>query len=913
MNVTGTLQKELIGRESELAVVHEFLAPGPLPRALVVTGEPGIGKTTLWEAAIDAAVERRIRVLSTRANGAEARLSFAGLSDVLDGIDIAALEALPAPQLHALEVALLRVEAAHGPPDSRAIALGLLNAVRALAAREPVLIALDDIQWLDPASASAIAFAARRLAREPILFVVTRRPGAASDIERAFERGDLQRLDLGPLSLGAVRRLLSARLELSVPRHLLRRIVASTLGNPLFALELGRVVVERGMPAPGQQLAVPDTVEALLGTRAERLPAPVRRLLLAVALSADLSTAQLATLADAAAVDDALDAGVLVLEGDRVRAAHPLLAAVEQKRSGIRERRALHLELSRLASDEALRARHRALAAEGPDEELAAAVAGAAARASARGARQEAVELAEHALRLSPSESAVRSDRLLELAQYLDAAGQLRRVTALLGPEVDRLSPGPTRARAHLLLASDLSHVDQFERHLDQAYEESERDSMLRATVLATKAAGIVVGLVERIGAAESWAHEAVSLSRAAAGAPDPAALEALGWTRILTGRGLDDLKELFGDDLDASLELFHSLERVDGIRRAFHGEVDEAREIFTRLLELADERGEEWSFYTFRLQLCELELRAGYWEAAAQLLDEWEPSPDEGITSEPAYARCRALLAAGRGFVDEAERLSAEATIRSEAAGVRWDQLEALRARGIAALLAGEPTRAAAGLRTVWAHARREGVDDPGAFPVAPDLVEALVEVGELDEAKAAANRLRELSERQKHPWGLATARRCDALVGLAAGYDERAAGELERAAADYEALGLRFDRARSLLVLGRAQRRHRKWGAARRSLEQAIDAFEEIGSVGWAGQACSELSRVGARRPRPAGELTPSEARAAELAAEGLANKEIAQTLFVSVRTVEEHLSNVYAKLGVRSRTQLASRLKD
>jgi DNA-binding CsgD family transcriptional regulator len=197
--------------------------------------------------------------------------------------------------------------------------------------------------------------------------------------------------------------------------------------------------------------------------------------------------------------------------------------------------------------------------------------------------------------------------------------------------------------------------------------------------------------------------------------------------------------------------------------------------------------------------------------------------------------------------------------------------------------------------------------------FPVAPDLVKSLVELGELEEAKAVTARLCELAEAQEHPWGLATAKRCDAVVRLAAGYDEAAAAMLEQARAVYGELGLRFDRALAMLDLGRAQRRAKKWGAARASLEQAVAELDELGSPGWAEQARSELARIGARRPQPTGELTPAERRVVELAVDGLANKEIARTLFVSVRTVEVHLKHAYAKLGIRSRTQLARRLSE
>jgi DNA-binding CsgD family transcriptional regulator len=196
--------------------------------------------------------------------------------------------------------------------------------------------------------------------------------------------------------------------------------------------------------------------------------------------------------------------------------------------------------------------------------------------------------------------------------------------------------------------------------------------------------------------------------------------------------------------------------------------------------------------------------------------------------------------------------------------------------------------------------------------FPVAPDLVEALVELEALDEAAGVTERLDELARRLAHPWGAVTSQRCAAVAALAAGTDpDAAAAQLERAAQAYGELGLRFDAARTSLALGRAQRRRRKWGEARRVLEGAAAAFEAIGSAGWARRARDELERVGARRPAGDGELTPSEQRVVELAAAGRANKEIAQALFITVHTVEAHLTHAYAKLGVRSRSQLAGRL--
>ena len=208
-----------------------------------------------------------------------------------------------------------------------------------------------------------------------------------------------------------------------------------------------------------------------------------------------------------------------------------------------------------------------------------------------------------------------------------------------------------------------------------------------------------------------------------------------------------------------------------------------------------------------------------------------------------------------------------------------------------------------------VWDHTRREGVDDPGAFPVAPDLVEALVWLERTAEASTIASRLRDLAERQEHPWGLATARRCAAVIRLASGYDEQAAEELADAAASYGELGLGFDQARSLLWLGREARRARKRAMARRVLQAAAADFDALGADGWTEQARAELGLLGARVVTPMGVLTTAEQRVVELAAAGLSNKEIAKRLFVAVHTVEVHLGHAYAKLGVRSRAQLAA----
>jgi predicted ATPase len=214
----GLGRTSVVGRETEVAALEAFLRRDDSPRALVFAGGAGIGKTTLWETGVALAKAQGFRVLSTRPTDAEAQFSFGALVDLLDGVDTKELKNLPAPQQRALDVALLRAESAGEPPEPQTIAVALLNTLRALAARGPILVAVDDVQWLDPSSAAALTFAARRLGDEPVVFLLAMRSGHPSGLVRALEPR-LHELEVGPLSLGAMRRLLSERHGLSLSRH----------------------------------------------------------------------------------------------------------------------------------------------------------------------------------------------------------------------------------------------------------------------------------------------------------------------------------------------------------------------------------------------------------------------------------------------------------------------------------------------------------------------------------------------------------------------------------------------------------------------------------------------------------------------------------------------------------------------
>ena len=901
----------LIGRSEHVEAIERFTWIEHPLRMLVLVGAAGMGKTVLWKAGAEIARHRGYRVLTSHASDAESPLSFACITDLLDGVSGGELADLPPPQLMALNVVLHRANPSGPPPESIAISVGFLNALRILAARQPLMMCIDDAALVDEQSSAAVAFAARRLQDNRVRFLLTRRSGRSTGLERAVDVAALSHLEVGPLSFGAISHLVMERLGRAFPRRVLRRIFDTSGGNPLFALELGRTLMERGLPNIGSDLPMPDLLEKLFVARVTGLSAPVKRVVLAVALNPGVTRVELAQVADPVALDDAVAAGLVSTEGARVHASHPLLAAAAREASTNRERSELHRDLAEVVTDPTLRARHLAMATRAADCDLADQIATAAAVANARGAIHDAVELASHALRLTPPHDSERADRVLSLARYLSTAGEGAQVTALLTANLEGLPRGRARATAHLLMSYWVG-LEDHAHNLERAMDESAGDPAIRAQVLVRMSAHESIDWVERLPHAEALAEEALALAPS-----DPdierQALVALAWARILRGRPIGDLTRRMPKSVITSSLMDASFERPAGVGLAFRGDIAGARSAFLREQALADERGEALSGEALNLQLCELALRSGDVSEASRLLAEWDHWTSQGGgTLRSTKLRLRALLASLKGDGRLARRLAAE-VVDDVGYGRMgpWDGLEASRADGIGALLQHDATAAVAALERVWEHTIREGVDDPGAFPVAGDLVEALLETGQLDAAREVTERLLRLAKDQDHPWGLATSSRCEGMIELVDGNDEGAAAAIAAAARAYDQLGLRFDGARSLLFLGRVQRRHKKRGPARRSLEAARAAFAELGCDGWAREATSELERISGRKSADDGALTESERRVAGLAAGGMSNKEIARQLFVTVYTVEAHLSHAYAKLGVRSRGQLARKI--
>lgn len=881
----------LVGRDEERERVLGFVdlsAPAGAI-ACVIAGEAGIGKTTLWREGVEAAAKTRV----SRPREAEASFAFAALADLLDDRPAEVLAELPAPQRRALEIALLLREAGGRTPEPHAVGAATLSALRVLA---PLVVAIDDIQWLDRASAEALAFALRRLSPADGVRVLATLRAGGDDPTRAIDDAAVDRIDLAPLSLGAVQRLVAERVAQSLPRRVVRRIYDASRGNPFFAIELARNAT------PDGELALPRSLTALVGSQLDRVDPEAERAVLAAALVADPRTAIVAAVTGARAVAAAVDAGLLEEEMRTLRLAHPLIGTAARERARPGELRDLHLRLADVVDSREERIRHRALGIAPPDAEVADELELVARDAAARGAGSAAAELSELAWRFTQLEDGGRLGRALAAAEAHRRIGANDRGLAILHDELPRLSPGTDRVRVLFQIATLL--VDERPDAFDDALAEA--TGPLRAEILAEKADRSTTGYAQAIRASRGWAAEAVELARESGDEALLArTLEALAWAEMLLGNDPEPLLR----DADAGAgahALFDHPDRLRGVRAVWRGDAAAAYPILTRLLERATGRDEEFGRVVFLVHLFELELRIGDEHRLARRIAELE----EALVPFPEVApamigRTGAALAALEGDVEAALAGLDQATSTVHGS-VGWHALEARRSAGVAALVAGNTAEAAGHLLQVWEHLRTAGILEPGAFPVAPDLVEALAAEGRTEEAETVLAELEKAAGAFDHPWARVTSARARAHLLLARDDAEGAEGALQRALVLHEKLDLPRDEARARLALGTLHRRARRRRDARTELEAARDAFERLGASAFAARAADELARVAGRRS--AAGLTPTEQRVAALVAESLTNRQIAERLVVSVATIEAHLTRIYAKLGVRGRTELA-----
>jgi DNA-binding CsgD family transcriptional regulator len=915
---------DIIGREDELDSIEAFLdgVQGG-PRALVLSGEAGIGKTILWERGVEEARERLGRVLTCRGVEAEAALSFAALSELIAAVLEEAMPSLVSPRRRALEVALLLVEPGEHAPDPHAIGLAVLDVLRVLAEQAPVLVALDDAQWLDPASASALQLALRRLREEPVGVLATLRIGQDVPtpfvLERSFSEERLSRLSIGPLSIGAVHRLLEERLGLELTRPELARVREATAGNPFFALELGRELVRTGTrPAAGQALRVPESLRELLGGRLARLPAETVDVMLMIAALAR-PTVGLVSAAHGdgervlAALEAAVREGVVDLEDSRIRFAHPLVASICYEQAPVWKRRAVHQALAEAVADIEERARHLALAAAGPDAAVAIQLDRAAEQSASRGATATAAELSELAAQLTPDDPILSRRRRLRAATFHRLAGEGDRAAALLEELLAEVPSGTERADVLFELGSTF-RADRLSliALCDEALAEAGDDDARSARILAHSS-------LHRLLAADipaALADARASLEKAER-VDDPAliatAIARLGHAEsygIETTPGLLERGVEIEERLDLALSYYES-PRIFLCRRLVGlGEIDRACTIMAELESKAEARGDEGTRVAALWYQAMAEWFGGRLESA---LGHATVAHELGELTQFGHARAwvgrvRAYIETDLGLVDEARASALEGLSFAQASANESYVITNLAALGHLELALGNLEAAAGYLSDLPERLTAADWKNP-ANSIWPDSIETLISLGDLERAGAFLDRYEEYTDRSGNPYGVATGGRCRGLFAAAKGDFGAAFQAFERALAP-PADRFPVELGRTLLCHGVVRRQAQQKKAAREALEQSLAIFEKVGARLWAEKARAELRRISGRRPADE-ELTETERRVAVLASQGRSNKEIAAELFMGLSTVEAHLSRVYRKLEVRSRTELARRL--
>jgi DNA-binding CsgD family transcriptional regulator len=911
------MARGVFGREAELGAVDAVLASARHGlSALVLEGDPGIGKTTVWQKGIAHAGSEGYRVLSCRAAPTEVRLSFTALGDLLASVEPAVFHSLPDPQRAALDAALLRSESKGAAPNPRAIGTGIVSLLVELAASAPVLLAIDDLQWLDLPSARALEFALRRLAPHRIAVLATVRLGERSSGTGLLSAGldaNTQRLRLGPLSLGALYRIVEGELGHGLPRPLLVRILRATGGNPFYALEIARTLEVEGTLAPGQELPTPDDLRALVAKRLRGLPRRTQEALLRVSALAQPTI----SLVDPADLAPAEEAGVARVRSDgRIELAHPLFASALYASASQERRRKLHGELAKIASDVEERALHLMLMcpSDDADEQLAAVLHDAAEHALRRGAVEVAAELEEQSARRTPPRQIdVRQQRYLRAARHHLKAGDPVRSRALC-EEVLGGSP-PLSVRAHALhLLAETYAIERAEAAIPLLEEALAcvGDDAGHAALLE-----IALGLMVGAGLDPKGAHRhlirAVELAERAADSSliaEAIALKAI--TGLVSGQGLDEqeLQRALALE-DPAREVPFQMSASRNVAEAYEhvGRIDRARELYVELRERLVARGDEGDLPGVLAQLAATAWLAGDLEVAEREASDAERvAALTGVEIFRAFAlTVRAMVRATRGNSSGALADGTESLAVSEHVGWMVGVAQARWALGFLALSEANPEATVATLEPVVNAIEALGVYE---WPIAmslPDAIEAFVATGRIERATRLTDALAACGRKFDRPWALATSGRCRALLEAAAGDLDAALTAAEQALVAHERLPMPFELGRTLLVQGQLLRRRGARRAGRETLHRALAIFEKLGAPRWAEKARAEIARIGVRHAPE--ELTEGEQRVAELAAQGLTNPEIAARLFMSRRTVEANLARAYGKLGIHSRAELGA----
>jgi DNA-binding NarL/FixJ family response regulator len=873
----------------------------------------------MWLAAVARARARGMQVLTARAAATESVTAYVSLADLFSAVSDDALSALPKPQRLAVDRIMCHVDDDDVATDQRAVAAAFVSTIDILSDRAPVLVAIDDLQWLDPSSARVVAFAARRFSG-PVGLLATVRTGAGDNVSwLELEQPDaVTRITLSPLTIGGLHQVVSARFGRSISRQAMLRIHEASGGNPFYALELARAMTERHSDS---DLTLPTTLTGLVASKIAVLDLDVRETLLAAACLA-APTVDLVSQATGGSIDGCVQRllaaekqGIITIDRNRLRFTHPLLTAGVYTDATPTQRRAMHRRLAALVDHAELRARHLALAATHGDAMTLEALDAAARLASKRGAPAAAAEFMELAIELGES----NGERQIRCATHHFNAGDAERARHILERIVDSAAPASVHAEALGLLGLwnllDGSSRDAAQL-LERAAVGAAQDQKLLAQILVALAFARL-----NIHAFDGAAHAADEAVATATRSDDPRLLsQALAMrllVRFLVGDGFDEA------NLQKALELDDALDPPSALLwPPMHGAA-----LLIGIGRLSEGRRKLWAIRQRYLERgAESELMIGAFHSA--LAEIWRGDfAAASLIGEDAMQRARQL----GGDLPMSVALMIQAAVAAHLGD------EQATRRDAAAALAAMQRCDSPALVTVWPattlgflevslgdHAAALDVLQPllSAFeqapqaieifvaPFLPDAAEALIAQGRLGEAQRLVDVLADNGHRLDRPWMLASSARCHAMLLAARRDPDAALDAAQRAMAEHERLSMPFERARTQLLLGELQRRQRSREGAATALRQAMVAFEELGAALWAERARKSLDRVQFGRG-DAKELSAVERRVAELAAVGSTNNEIATALFISAKTVEVHLTRIYRKLGIHSRAELGRRL--
>jgi ATP/maltotriose-dependent transcriptional regulator MalT len=910
--------EKLVGRAREQAHIDRLIdgARKGDSGTLILSGPPGIGKTALLSYATREASGSA--VLSARGVESESELPFSALSELFRPVN-RLLECIPEPQREALSAAIGLAPPI--PNDPLTTAVATLSLLSAAAEAQPLLVVIDDADWVDSASLNNLAFAARRLGAEGIAMLF-----AAREKPPPLAAARLPELVLEPLEDASAGELARRRRPSMVP-DVLASIVQTAQGNPMAVVELTTLLSDAqafGQIPPPDPLPPSGALTEVFRRQIEELP---EDLLEGAIIAAAAGPHEGALVAQALAasgrsklLEEAERRGLLALDGE-IHFRHPLLRSFLYYEVSAEQRRGAHRALADAfpADDRSLRrAWHLGLSTADPDEQIASALAEAALDARQRSGYRAAAQAFERAARLSPNR-VVRSERFIEAARDFQLVGNLARASELLA-EALACEPEPVlqaeirhlEGRGQMLAGSPLEgHATMV-----QAASLIEGDAPGKAAIVLGEAAYASLGMAEaEIGLAT--ARRAMELAETA---QDDSVF--LATIVLMEALGMVGEREQAEALLDRCLPLLVEGDPLPQVSWLVHGPAlaliyferhDDARRLLTRVVGAARSRSAPGILPLALAALGELEFRVGNWTTG--LLNASEAVQLAEETGQLNFlAFCLTLLARFDAAQGRAEACKEHALLAHQLGEQGYGPAVGYHADAALARLAvgeGDYEQAVLLLEPIERGSIERGLDEPNMLQWEPDLIEAYVHEDRLHDARRSLARLESLAEKTKGAWTNAVAARCRGLLAP----DDAFEDEFDTARACHSRVLTPFEAARTNLCLGERRRRARRRSEARVPLRSSLDTFERLSAEPWARHARAELRASGARPrshdPSPLSDLTPRELQVALVVADGATNREAASQLFLSPKTVDYHLQNIFRKLGVRSRTELTRRL--